>query len=66
MKKRLLTKTDEANKVLSHVYENNENVLSNLYAFDTELKDLKGYSSEDEFVRIYPFVPYQLPLCKSI
>lgn len=66
IEKRLLTKTDEANKVLSHVYENNKNVLSNLYAFDTELKDLKGYSSEDEFVRIYPFVPYQFTIMQKV
>lgn len=59
IEKRLLTKTDEANTVLDNVYENNENVLSNLFTFDTEVKDLKGYSSEDEFARVFPFVPYQ-------
>lgn len=66
IEKRLLTKTDEANNVLDNVYENNENVLSNLYTFDTEVKDLKGYSSEDEFARIFPFVPYQFIIMQKV
>jgi hypothetical protein len=66
IEKRLLTKTDEANTILDGVYENNKYVLSNLYAFDTELKDLKGYSSEDEFARIFPFVPYQFTIMQKV
>ena len=66
IEKRLLTKTDEANTVLDNVYENNENVLSNLYTFDTEVKDLKGYSSENEFARVFPFVPYQFIIMQKV
>ena len=66
IEKRLLTKTDEANAILDGVYENNENVLNNLYAFDTDVKDLKGYTSEDEFVRIFPFVPYQFTIMQKV
>ena len=66
IEKRLLTKTDEANTILNNVYENNENVLSNLYTFDTEVKDLKGYSSEDEFARVFPFVPYQFIIMQKV
>ena len=66
IEKRLLTKTDEANKILSTEYANNENVLNNLYAFDTELKDLKGYTSSDEFSRIFPFVPYQFTIMQKV
>lgn len=66
IEKRLLTKTDEANSILDSVYENNENVLNNLYAFDTDVKDLKGYTSEDEFARIFPFVPYQFTIMQKV
>ena len=66
IEKRLLTKTDDANTILDGVYENNENVLSNLYAFDTEMKDLKGFSSEDEFARVFPFVPYQFTIMQKV
>ena len=66
IEKRLLTKTNEANTILNGVYENNENVLSNLYAFDTDMKDIKGYTSEDEFARIFPFVPYQFTIMQKV
>ena len=66
IEKRLLTKTDDANSILNGVYENNENVLSNLYAFDTDVKDIKGYTSEDEFARIFPFVPYQFTIMQKV
>ena len=66
IEKRLLTKKDEAKDVLDGVYENNENVLSNLYAFDTEVKDIKGFSSEDEFTRVFPFVPYQFTIMQKV
>ena len=66
IEKRLLTKTPEANTVLDGVYENNENVLSNLYAFDTTVGDIKGYTSEDEFARIFPFVPYQFTIMQKV
>ena len=66
IEKRLLTKTDEANSILNGVYENNENVLSNLYAFDTDVKDIKGYTSDDEFTRIFPFVPYQFTIMQKV
>lgn len=66
IEKRLLTKTDEANAILDDVYENNENVLSNLYAFVTDVGDIKGYTSEDEFARIFPFVPYQFTIMQKV
>ncbi len=66
IEKRLLTKTKEANSLLDQVYENNENVLSNLYAFDTDVKDIKGYTSKDEFARIFPFVPYQFTIMQKV
>ena len=66
IEKRLLTKTDSATEILDKVYENNENVLSNLYAFDTDIKDIKGYSSKDEFTHTFPFVPYQFTIMQKV
>lgn len=66
IEKRLLTKTDEANKTLDQVYENNEATLKNLYSFDTEVKDIKGFSSDDEFKRIFPFIPYQFTIMQKV
>lgn len=66
IEKRLLTKTEDAKKTLKLVYDNNDSVLRNLYAFDTENKDICGYASEAEFVNVYPFVPYQFIIMQKV
>lgn len=66
IEKRLLTKTDEATKTLKMVYDNNDSVLRNLYSFDTENKDICGYSSDAQFIRVFPFVPYQFILMQKV
>lgn len=66
IEKRLLTKTDTATKTLNMVYDNNASVLRNLYSFDTDVKDIKGFTTGDEFTRIFPFVPYQFILLQKI
>lgn len=66
IEKRLLTKTDDARVILDDVYDRNENVLSNLYTFDSEVKDLKGFTSKDEFDRVFPFVPYQFTIMQKV
>lgn len=65
IEKRLLDKKDNAKKDLEEVYTNNESVIKNLYSFDTEVKDIKGYRSSDEFVRQFPFVSYQFNIMKK-
>lgn len=66
IEKRLLTKTDIAAKTLETVYNNNDAVIRNLYTFDTEVRDIKGYKSSDEFVRQFPFVPYQFIIMQKV
>lgn len=66
IEKRLLTKTESATNTLEMVYENNDSILRNLYAFDTDVKDIRGYSNEDQFVKVFPFVPYQFVLMQKV
>ena len=66
IEKRLLNKTDEAYENLSMVYDNNANVLSNLYSLQVQKKDLKGFTSPDQFARMFPFVPYQFIIMKDV
>ena len=66
IEKRLLSKTDEAYENLSMVYDNNANVLSNLYSLQVQKKDLKGFTSPDQFARMFPFVPYQFIIMKDV
>ena len=67
IKRRLLAKTDEAAALLRLVYRQNASVMRNLFTFAPgTLADLKGYSSEEEFVETYPFVPYQFRLLQDV
>ena len=66
IEKRLLSKKADAEDNLEMVYDNNDAVLRNLYAFDTNRKDIRGYKSGDEFVRQFPFVPYQFIVMQNI
>lgn len=66
IKKRILAKTDLAEKLLSMQYGKNAAVLKNLYTFTDAVLDLKGYASEYDFIETYPFVPYQFRLMQNV
>jgi hypothetical protein len=66
IQKRILLKTPEAGAELAKVYTANDSVLRNLFSFSDAILDIKGYNGEDEFVRNFPFVPYQFILMQKI
>ena len=70
IQKRILLKTGEAEQSLMQVYSEKEYDLRNLFSFDYSsgeaLQDIKGYNDADEFVRNFPFVPYQFILMQKI
>ena len=66
IKKRILAKTDTAEKMLLMNYGQNSAVLKNLFTFNEAVLDLKGYSSDYDFVETYPFVPYQFRLMQNV
>ena len=66
IKKRILAKTDTAEQMLLMSYGQNSAVLKNLFTFNDAVMDLKGYSSEFDFVETYPFVPYQFRLMQNV
>ena len=67
IKRRILSKTETADTLLRLNYQQNSSVMRNLFSFAPgTIADLKGYSSEDEFVEAYPFVPYQFKLLQEV
>lgn len=66
IQKRILLKTDEAKQDLEQVYSKNDSVLRNLFSFNDAIKDIKGYNAAGEFVRNFPFVPYQFILMQKV
>lgn len=67
IKRRILAKNETAERLLRLVYQQNISIMRNLFSFAPgTIADLKGYSSEDEFVESYPFVPYQFKLLQEV
>ncbi len=62
---RLLSKTSSAKIELGALFERAEAMLGTLLRFEAH-KHLPGYRDADEFVRAYPFVPYQFPLLQDV
>ena len=66
IQKRILLKTDSAEKELEEIYEENDSVLRNLFSFTDAILDIKGYGGAGEFAKNFPFVPYQFILMQKV
>lgn len=66
IKKRILAKNDTAEQMLLMSYNTNSAVMKNLFTFNDAVLDIKGYTSEYDFVETYPFVPYQFRLMQNV
>jgi len=66
IKKRILEKTEDADRQLRLVYDKEHAVLRNLFTFNNAVLDIKGYEGEAEFSDTYPFVPYQFIILQKV
>ena len=67
IKRRLLAKNEPAEALLRMKYQQDVSAMRNLFTFAPgTIADLKGYSTEDEFVEAFPFVPYQFKLLQDV
>ncbi len=66
IQKRILLKREEAESELEQVYNKNDSVLRNIFTFNNAVQDIKGYKGAEEFVRNFPFVPYQFILMQKV
>lgn len=67
IKKRLLEKTPEAQAALTALYQQNEQLLKTTLAFKTgTTKFAGGYKDCEQFVQMYPLVPYQIDMLQQV
>lgn len=66
IKKRILDKDEHSILLLKSLYKQKSAILKNLISFEDARKDLVGYSDENEFVDVYPFIPYQFKVLQSV
>ena len=68
IRKRILKKQDSAAPVLASLYSEYESSIKNIVTFSEgtpgPLKAL--YSSEEDFIEVYPFIPYQFVLLGNV
>lgn len=63
---RLLEKTPDAEAALKALYATKEQVLKNQIRFSEGTADMPGYGGAEDFVKSYPFVPYQFKLLQQV
>lgn len=66
IQKRILRKRIDASVLLERIYQENDSVLRNLFSFADSVLDIKGYGSSSEFVKNFPFVPYQFLIMQKV
>ena len=66
IQKRLLEKKDEVKSDLVSIYKKVENSLKSILKFEGKTRDYKSYKNEEDFIKWYPFIPYQLDLFQSV
>jgi hypothetical protein len=66
IKKRILLKNGVAKDTLKLLYAEKEAILKNLITFSADTAEMKTYKSADDFIEVYPFIPYQFNLLQSV
>lgn len=65
IKKRILEKNETAGQMLRLLYGQKATIIKNLIVFNDGVEK-KLYAGEEDFSRVYPFVPYQFNLLASV
>lgn len=63
---RLLEKRPEVTEQLKEIYIKNADILKNQLTFSRAGMTLNAYNKEDDFVKNYPFIPFQFQLLQKV
>jgi len=66
IKRRILFKNDVGRDTLKLLYNDKEAILKNLISFTSDTPEMKKYQTTDDFIAIYPFIPYQFKLLQAV
>ncbi len=66
IKKRILIKNEPGKQTLEEVYRKSSSILQNLLTFTDNSAEMKKYADEQDFIDVYPFVPYQFTLLQKV
>ena len=66
IRKRILTKKDNAAAILEDLYLHNESVIRNIITFSEGTPHMPLYADAADFAEVYPFIPYQFKLLGDV
>ena len=66
IKKRILFKKSEARPVLEDLYNKSESSIKNIITFSDGTPNMPLFADAEEFIDVYPFIPYQFQLAGSV
>ncbi|MHB8277752.1 MAG: BREX system P-loop protein BrxC [Candidatus Humimicrobiaceae bacterium] len=66
IKKRILEKKDTARESIKPYYIKYDTILKNLISFSSDTTEMKFYKDSEDFVNVYPFIPFQFNLVQKV
>ncbi len=66
IRKRILYKKPEARPILAKLYQDYESSIKNIITFSEGTPNMPLYRDAEEFVDVYPFIPYQFALAGNV
>lgn len=66
IRKRILYKDDKARVLLGTLYKDSIDTLKHIISFSQGTPEMPFYQDENDFVEVYPFIPYQFKLLGNV
>ncbi len=66
IRRRILYKSDKAAVILKNLYGEYADILKHIISFSEGTPDMPLYQDAEDFVQMYPFIPYQFKLLGSV